>query len=229
MTEKLYYRVPLVLSCEARVLSCGERGGRFYVTLDRTVIFPEGGGQPSDTGRIGAANVLEAIEKSKDCELHSFIFALGIPNVGIKTAKDIAAVFGTLEAFRQATKEDLVAIRDVGDAVADSIIGFLKDESTSSQIDRLLALGVSPRSAEKSTAPALLEGKTLVVTGTLSRMDRHGVEALIESLGGKASGSVSRKTSYVVCGENAGSKLDKARELNIPVLTEEEFFSMIEN
>lgn len=175
------------------------------------------------------SNVLGAIEKSKDCSLASFIFALGIPNVGIKTAKDIAKVFGSIEAFRAAKRDELIAIRDVGEAVADSILGFLSDSSTSSQITKLLELGVKPREEEQSSSPAVLAGKTLVVTGTLSRMDRHGIEALIESLGGKASGSVSRKTSYVVCGENAGSKLDKARELNVPVLTEEEFFSMIEN
>ena len=173
------------------------------------------------------ANILSAIEKSKDCDLASFIFALGIPNVGIKTARDIAAVFGTLEAFRNARRDELVAIRDVGEIVADSIIDFLNDESLSAQIDKLLALGVRPREVKKSASPALLEGKTLVVTGMLSRMDRHSIEALIEELGGKAAGSVSRRTDYVVCGENAGSKLDKARELGVPVLTESEFFGMI--
>ena len=174
------------------------------------------------------ANILGAIEKSKDCSLSSFIFALGIPNVGIKTAKDIAAKFGSLERFRTASREELLSIRDVGEIVADSIIDFLSDERLASQVDRLLELGVKPRAEEASSSPALLAGKTLVVTGTLERMDRHGVEALIESLGGKAAGSVSRKTSYVVCGENAGSKLDKARELGVPVLTESEFFEMIE-
>lgn len=179
-------------------------------------------------GEKRIANILSAIEKSKDCSLASFIFAVGIPNVGIKTARDIADRFGSIEAFRACTREELVAIRDVGEIVADSIVSFLADASLSAQIDRLLELGVAPRAAEKSSSPALLEGKTLVVTGTLTRMDRHSAEALIESLGGKAAGSVSRKTSYVVCGENSGSKLDKARELGVPVLTEEEFFNMIE-
>lgn len=174
------------------------------------------------------SNILSAIEKSKDCELASFIFALGIPNVGIKTARDIATTFGTIEAFRNASREELTAIRDVGEIVADSITGFFSDERLSSQVDKLLALGVKPREVKKSSAPTVLEGKTLVVTGTLSRMDRHTIEALIESLGGKAAGSVSRKTDYVVCGENAGSKLDKARELGVTVLTESEFFEMIE-
>ena len=173
------------------------------------------------------ANILDAIEKSKDCELASFIFALGIPNVGIKTARDIAATFGSIEAFRKATRDELVAIPDVGGIVADSILAFLSDERLSAQVDKLLELGVTPREVKKNDSPALLSGKTLVVTGTLQRMDRHGIEALIESLGGKAAGSVSKKTSCVVCGENAGSKLDKARELGVPVLSEEEFFDMI--
>ncbi len=179
-------------------------------------------------GEKRVKNILGAIDKSRDCELSSFIFALGIPNVGIKTARDIAAHFKTLDSLRNATREELSKLRDVGDIVADSIAGFFEDESLAAQVDRLLELGVTPRVSEQGSSPALLAGKTLVVTGTLERMDRHGIEALIESLGGKAAGSVSRKTSYVVCGENAGSKLDKARELGVPVLTESEFFDMIE-
>lgn len=178
-------------------------------------------------GEKRIANILGAIEKSKDCSLASFIFALGIPNVGIKTAKDIAAKFGSIERFRGATLDELLSIRDVGATVADGIIDFLNDERLRAQVDRLLELGVKPREAEQSSSPAILAGRTLVVTGTLAHFDRHGIEALIESLGGKAAGSVSRKTSFVVCGENAGSKLDKARELGVPVLTEEEFMELI--
>ena len=174
--------------------------------------------------RVG--NVLGAIEKSKDCALSAFIFALGIPNVGVKTARDIADTFGALERFRSCTREELVAIKDVGEIVADSILGFLNDASLSEQIDKLLALGVRPREAKKNDAPKPLEGMTLVVTGTLARMDRHSIEAYIESLGGHAAGSVSKKTSCVVAGENAGSKLDKARALGVKVLTEDEFFDM---
>lgn len=178
-------------------------------------------------GEKRIANLLGAIEKSKDCQLASFIFALGIPNVGIKTARDIASVFGTLEAFRACRREELVAIRDVGEIVADSIMDFLRDESLKAQVDKLLSLGVRPREEKKSSSPAVLSGKTLVVTGTLTRMDRHSVEALIEELGGHASGSVSKKTDWLVCGENAGSKLDKARQLGVTVLSEEEFFALI--
>ena len=172
------------------------------------------------------ANLLAAIEKSKDCELASFIFALGIPNVGIKTARDIAARFGRLEAFRSCTKEELLAIDDVGEIVAQSILDFWQDERLSAQVDRLLELGVSPREAE-AKADDILTGKTIVVTGTLKRMDRRSVEALIEELGGHAAGSVSKKTDFVVYGESAGSKLDKARQLGVTTLTETEFFEMI--
>lgn len=178
-------------------------------------------------GEKRISNILAAIEKSKDCGLAAFIFALGIPNVGIKTARDIAANFGTLERFRSCTRDELLAIRDVGETVADSILGFLSDSSLSAQVDKLLELGVAPRPVGKDSSPKPLEGKTLVVTGTLSRMDRSSVEALIECLGGHAAGSVSKKTAFVVYGENAGSKLDKARALGVKTLTEEEFFNMI--
>ena len=180
-------------------------------------------------GEKKISNILNAIEKSKDCSLASFIFALGIPNVGIKTARDIAKRFGSIEAFRKCTRDELVKIRDVGDIVADSIMGFLSDESLRMQVDKLLSLGVAPENVEKADVSMPLEGKTLVVTGTLSRMDRRSIEALIESLGGKAAGSVSRKTDYVVYGENAGSKLAKATELGVKLLTEDEFFKLIDN
>lgn len=172
------------------------------------------------------ANLLAAIDKSKRCELASFIFALGIPNVGIKTARDLASEFGSVESFRSAEKERLLSINDVGEIVAESIIEFLNDDRLKAQVDRLLELGVSPAPADKK-AGDILSGKTLVVTGTLKRMDRRGAEALIEELGGHAAGSVSRKTDYVVYGENAGSKLDKAVQLGVKTLSEDDFFSMI--
>lgn len=179
-------------------------------------------------GEKRAANILSAIEKSKKRPLAAFIYALGIPNVGIKTANDLASKFRTLEAFRAASFDELVSMRDVGETVAKSIIDFLTDGSLKAQVDRLLELGVSPEEEKEDTSPKPFAGMTFVVTGTLERLDRRGIEALIESLGGKAAGSVSKKTNYVVCGENAGSKLDRARELGVPVLTEEEFFKMTE-
>ena len=171
-------------------------------------------------------NLLAAIEKSKDCSLGAFVFAIGIPNVGSKTARDLARHFGSLDAIRNASAEELTAVQDVGEIVAQSIIDFFADSSISAQVDRLLAHGVSPR-PEEIQQQSPITGKTVVVTGTLPTLDRREAEALIERLGGKAAGSVSKKTSYVLAGENAGSKLTKARELGIPVLNEEEFFQLI--
>ncbi len=172
-------------------------------------------------------NLLNAIEDSKKCELSAFIYALGIPNVGIKTAKDLAYAFGSLEGVRSADASALAAIPDVGSVVSQSIVDFFADPMISAQIDSLLALGVAPEAVERKNTNKNIEGKTFVVTGTLERMSRSEIEALIDSLGGKASGSVSKKTDYVVAGKNAGSKLAKAGELGVKVIDEDEFFDMI--
>lgn len=179
-------------------------------------------------GQKKISNILAAIDKSKDCELAAFLFALGIPNVGNKTAKDLAAYFRTLDSVRNASKEELLSIPDIGDIVANDIIDFFSDAHIASQVDRLLELGVKPREPKAKTTAAFVDGKTFVVTGTLSRMGRKEIEDLITSLGGKASGNVSKKTDYVIAGENAGSKLDKANQLGVKVLSEDEFFSAIE-
>lgn len=171
-------------------------------------------------------NLMAAIERSKDCTLGAFIFAIGIPNVGAKTAKDLARRFGTIEALRSATVEQLTEVPDVGEVVARSIVEFFADPSIATQVDRLLAHGVKPR-PEEVQQDSPISGKTIVVTGTLEKLDRRQAEALIESLGGKAAGSVSKKTDYVLAGESAGSKLTKARELGVRVLNEQEFFELI--
>ena len=171
-------------------------------------------------------NLMAAIERSKDCTLGAFIFAIGIPNVGAKTAKDLARRFGTIEALRSATVEQLTEVLDVGEIVARSIVEFFADPSIATQVDRLLAHGVKPR-PEEVQQDSPISGKTIVVTGTLEKLDRRQAEALIESLGGKAAGSVSKKTDYVLAGESAGSKLTKARELGVRVLNEQEFFELI--
>ncbi len=171
-------------------------------------------------------NLMAAIERSKDCTLGAFIFAIGIPNVGAKTAKDLARRFGTIEALRSATVEQLTEVPDVGEIVAQSIVEFFADPSIATQVDRLLAHGVKPR-PEEVQQDSPISGKTIVVTGTLEKLDRRQAEALIESLGGKAAGSVSKKTDYVLAGESAGSKLTKARELGVRVLNEQEFFELI--
>ena len=171
-------------------------------------------------------NLMAAIERSKDCTLGAFIFAIGIPNVGAKTAKDLARRFGTIEALRSATVEQLTEVPDVGEIVAQSIVEFFADPSIATQVDRLLAHGVKPR-PEEVQQDSPISGKTIVVTGTLEKLDRRQAEALIESLGGKTAGSVSKKTDYVLAGESAGSKLTKARELGVRVLNEQEFFELI--
>lgn len=173
------------------------------------------------------ANLMQAIENSKHPTLGAFLFAIGIPNVGSKTARDIAKRFGTLDAVRSATAEQLIEIPDVGAIVAQDVVDFFSDESISAQIDRLLAHGVTPKAEEVSSEPGLLTGKTIVVTGTMERMGRSDIEALIAKLGGKAASSVSKKTDFVVAGPGAGSKLAKANELSIKVMSENEFFDYI--
>lgn len=174
-----------------------------------------------------AGNLLAALEKSKDCSLDAFLFALGIPNVGRKTARDLAAAFGTLERLEKATEEELVAIPDVGDIVAQSITEFFSFPENMEMIDRLLKAGVHPREAQQQ-AGGILDGLTIVVTGTLPTLSRNEAEELIRQHGGKAASSVSKKTAFVVAGEAAGSKLTKAQQLGIPVLDEAAFMEKIQ-
>ena len=174
-----------------------------------------------------AGNLLTALEKSKDCSLDAFLFALGIPNVGRKTARDLAAAFGTLEMLEKATEEELVAIPDVGDIVAQSITEFFSFPENMEMIDRLLKAGVHPREAQQQ-AGGVLDGLTIVVTGTLPTLSRNDAEEMIRQHGGKAASSVSKKTAFVVAGEAAGSKLTKAQQLGIPVLDEAAFMEKIQ-
>ena len=169
-----------------------------------------------------AGNLLAALEKSKSCPLDAFLFALGIPNVGRKTARDLAQAFGTLEKVEQATEEELTAIQDVGEIVAQSITEFFSFAENKLMIDRLLAAGVHPHAAAgPSEGP--LTGMTVVVTGALPSLSREEAEELIRQNGGKASSSVSKKTTFVLAGEAAGSKLTKAQALGIPILDEAAF------
>lgn len=171
-------------------------------------------------GHKKAQNLLDALEKSKTRPLSAFLFALGIPNVGVKTAKDLAKTFHSLANVRRATREELLAVEDVGEIVADGVVTFFADPSINEQIDLLLARGVNPPEERAAAGDLPLLGCTVVVTGTLPTLSRREAEELIERNGGKAAGSVSKKTSFVVAGEAAGSKLDKARSLGIPVLDE---------
>lgn len=174
-----------------------------------------------------AQNLLDAVEKSKECELYRFIYALGIPNVGVKTAKDLVNRFKSIDGLKAAKFDDLIQVQDVGDIVAKCVIEFFSEEKVINTISELLELGVNPRYEEKTVVASGFSGKTVVVTGTLTKYSRSEIKNKLEELGAKVSGSVSKKTDYVIAGEEAGSKLAKAEELGVAVLTEEEFENMI--
>ena len=174
-----------------------------------------------------AENLVRAIEKSKENDLAKLIYGLGIRQVGEKAAKVLAAHFRTFDAFAAAVVDELTGINDVGAITAQCIVDYLAQPQSKELIERLKAAGVNM----ESTAELVDErfaGMTFVLTGTLTQFDRKTAQGLIEERGGKAAGSVSKKTTYVVAGEAAGSKLKKAQELNIPILTEEEFAKMLE-
>ena len=179
-------------------------------------------------GEKKADKLLAELEKSKDCELDAFLFAIGIPNIGRKTARDLMAHFGSLEALMEASEEELVSLEDVGGIVAASIIGFFADEENRAFVRRLLACGVRPTVHETQDAGTLFAGMTFVLTGTLPTLTRAQAEELIRQNGGKAAGSVSKKTSVVLAGESAGSKLEKAQKLGVRIMDEEEFLRAIE-
>ncbi|WP_290764378.1 NAD-dependent DNA ligase LigA [Aquabacterium sp.] len=171
-----------------------------------------------------AQNIVTALEKSKQTTLPRFLFGLGIRHVGEATAKDLAKHFGQLDRIMDASEEHLLTVRDVGPVVAHSIRTFFDQPHNREVVEQLRACGLSwpehdgASSIDPATLP--LNGKTLVLTGTLPTLSRDEAKALIEAAGGKVAGSVSKKTSYVVAGEEAGSKLDKARELGLTVLDE---------
>lgn len=173
-----------------------------------------------------AANLLSAIEASKQQELARVIFALGIRHVGVRTARLLAERFGSIEHLEQATCEELTSIRDVGPTVAASIRSFFDNPVNQGVLRRLLAAGVTP-TVEQKKVGGRLNGKTFVFTGTLTRFTRDGAKALVEAEGGNVTSSVSKKTDYLVAGSEAGSKLDKARSLGVTVLSEEQLLEML--
>jgi len=174
-----------------------------------------------------AENLITALQKSRHCKLDAFLFGLGIPNVGRKTARDLADTFGSLDALQKASEDQLTAIPDVGATVAQSITEFFSFNENLLMIDRLLAAGVTPVYERNALSDALLH-QTVVITGTLPTLSRQEAEALVAAHGGHAASAVSKKTAFVVAGEKAGGKLQKAESLGIPVLTEEEFLQRIE-
>ena len=168
-----------------------------------------------------AANLGDALEKSKQCDLDAFLYALGIPNVGRKTARDLAQAFGTLEKVKAATAEQLTALPDIGEIVAGSVTEYFSFPENLAMIDDMLAAGVTPRAMEHA-GEGVFSGMSIVVTGTLPTLSRKAAEDLIRSRGGNASSSVSKKTAFVVVGEDAGSKLTKAQSLGIETIDEAE-------
>lgn len=177
-------------------------------------------------GNKSAENLLQAIEASKERGLATLIFALGIRHVGEKAGKILAQQFRNMVALKEAQLEDLQSIPDIGPTMAQSILQFFQQESTERFLQKLREAGVK-MTAEESSHPQIFAGKSIVVTGSLEKWDRQEIESLIEAHGGKAASSVSKKTAFVVAGEKAGSKLAKAKELGIPVLSEEEFEKML--
>ena len=176
-----------------------------------------------------ANNLVAAIEKSKHNELYRLIFALGVRNIGLKAAKLLCENFVTVDDIMNAKAEDFAKIEGFGAIMAQSLENYFALESTHELIDQLKALGLEMKPSEQKQQGGVFEGKTFVLTGTLPTMKRSEAAKLIEQNGGKTSSSVSKKTSYVVAGEEAGSKLTKAQTLGIPILTEEELLAMIKN
>ena len=177
-------------------------------------------------GDKSADNLIRSIAQSKSTSLPRFIFGLGIRHVGESTAKDLAKYFGTMQALMDAQMEDLLTVNDVGPVVANSIISFMSESHNREVIEQLLASGIEFQ-VEEQIASVDLSGKTFVLTGTLPTMSRDQAKALLEAAGAKVAGSVSQKTSYVVAGSDAGSKLEKANELGISILDEDALMKIL--
>jgi DNA ligase (NAD+) len=179
-------------------------------------------------GEVRTKKLLEELQRSRATTLRRFLFGLGIPQVGEATAGTLARHFRTLDRFMGASEEDLLAVRDIGPGSAREILAWTSEPQNVRVVKRLLAAGVRLE-PELEAAGGAFAGKTVVLTGGLSRLGRDEAKAEIERRGGKVSGSVSRKTDLVVAGEEAGSKLKKAKELGVKVVGEEEFLRMLKS
>ena len=207
---------------EARLVK--DLGDLYKLTVDEIANLPR-------QGVKSAENLVQSLEKSKEISLSRFIFALGIRHVGEQTAKFLATHSGTIEVFLDLKEESILSIEGVGPEIAQSIARFISDNQERKRVQELLAVGVFPsplyvKAVEIADLPLL--GKSYVLTGTLSKYTRDEAKELLESLGAKVSGSVSRKTAGVIVGEDPGSKIDKARELGVLLLTEAEFAALID-
>jgi DNA ligase (NAD+) len=230
---------------EARLLHFGHRGAMEIDGLGEKIVAQlvkeRGVRAPADLYRLtaadlaeldrmgekSAANLVAKIGESKTRPLARLVYALGIRQVGAATARDLARRFGTLDALRHATREQLLEIPEVGEIVADAILAFLHEPRNQAALDALLAAGVAPPAEEAPVAEGPFVGKTIVFTGNLETMSRDEAKELATRLGAKAAGSVSKKTDLVVAGPGAGSKLAKAHELGVKVVDEQEFLRMI--
>uniref|UniRef100_UPI0022717118 helix-hairpin-helix domain-containing protein n=1 Tax=Vibrio parahaemolyticus TaxID=670 RepID=UPI0022717118 len=180
-------------------------------------------------GPKSAQNIVNALEKSKLTTLPRFLYSLGIREVGEATAANLAQHFKSLEAIQAATEEQLIAVQDIGVVVAKHITTFFEEEQNQAVVQDLLVQGIHwPEvSAPEQGAALPLEGKTVVLTGTLSQLGRTEAKEALQSLGAKVTGSVSKKTDILFAGENAGSKLTKAQELGIEIKTEQDLLELI--
>ncbi len=170
-----------------------------------------------------AENCIKSLEKSKKIEFYRFLFALGISEVGIKTAKDLTKTYKNLDQIKSATCEQLCMIEDVGEIIAQNIVDFFKNQDNLDEIEKLFEVGVEIEKVDEAKS-SKLSGLTFVLTGTLPNHSRAEMTKIIEENGGKTASSVSKNTSYVLAGEEAGSKLDKAKSLGVAILNESEFF-----
>ena len=201
--------------------------GMVHSPADLYYLDPEQVEAMDRMGKQSTANLMAAIEKSKENDLSRLLFAFGIRQVGAKAGKVLASTFGSLDRLMEADEAALTEVRDIGAITAESIVRWFANPQSRHMIERLREAGVNFIS-KAVVVDQRFAGMTFVLTGALTLFTRDAATEKIESFGGKASGSVSKKTTYVVAGENAGSKLRKANELGIPVLTEEEFLKMLE-
>ena len=180
-------------------------------------------------GQKSVDNLLEAIEKSKANPLHRLAFALGIRMIGQKASKLLAQAFKDMDSLIAATYEQLISVNEIGDKMAESVIAFFKQDQNINLIEKLRSLGVNMEAEKKEIKEnERFKGKTFVLTGALTDFTRDKAKEIIEGFGGKVSGSVSKKTDYVLAGEDAGSKLQKANELGVQIINEEIFKEWIE-
>ena len=178
-------------------------------------------------GKKKISNLLGAIEKSKTPSFDAFIYAVGIDGVGRVAAKDLSKRFKTPENLKNATEEELLSLENIGEVTAKNILGYFSDEENLKELDALAAAGVKPKEAEAAATGGPCFGESVVLTGTLSNYKRSEAQKLIESLGGTCQSAVTSKTTLVVAGADAGSKLEKAQKLGIRVIDEAEFASLL--